>query len=162
MAIKNNFDQEKQKTIFEDSLLSVAREYLSSTHCKIFSKMIKKVFLILIVILFIGNCNATLGRVKRQSRSCGVAGIVGRGLIVSGKSFERGKFPWMVALMEKINSEHPTFFCGGTLVSTNKVMTGMKFKESVKTLRLSHNRFHFSRSLCFPAIPKRAVVSTKC
>lgn len=63
------------------------------------------------------------------NQNCGVSSALGIGLIVNGQGFDRGKWPWMVALMKKRKSEPPRFFCGGTLVSATRVLTG---KEIIK------------------------------
>lgn len=44
-------------------------------------------------------------------------------LVINGNDFQRGTWPWMVALMLKTASA-PKLFCGGVLVSSNKVLTG--------------------------------------
>lgn len=44
------------------------------------------------------------------------------GLIVNGKDFNRGKWPWMAALMLRFENGNK-FFCGGVLVSKKKVLT---------------------------------------
>lgn len=62
-------------------------------------------------------------RLKRsESGPCGVPSQ-STSLVVGGKEFTRGTWPWMVALMQK-NSTPPKLFCGGVLVSANKVVTG--------------------------------------
>jgi secreted trypsin-like serine protease len=60
-------------------------------------------------------------------------------LIQNGKSVERGEYPWMVALFEKNpKSGKEFYFCGGTLISNKKVLTGKKYFFIIKkhTLRL--------------------------
>lgn len=56
--------------------------------------------------------------------SCGVRKL-GSGLIYGGRDFTRGEYPWIVALMNTENTV-PTFFCGGTLISLNFVLSGNK------------------------------------
>lgn len=77
--------------------------------------------------------NQPVQRHKRQELSCGVprseASFVSR--IFEGESFDRGVWPWMVALLNN-KSTPPKFFCGGTLITNKKVVTG-KFRP--ETLR---------------------------
>lgn len=65
----------------------------------------------------------TINRQIRQSSSCGVPYREGTGLIIGGQNIERGSWPWMVALLGKSSGK---FFCGGTLISKTKVVTGTK------------------------------------
>lgn len=44
-------------------------------------------------------------------------------LIIGGEGFERGSFPWLVALLYTGKSEQ-SFFCGGVLVNNVTVLTG--------------------------------------
>lgn len=62
-------------------------------------------------------------RTIRNTGSCGVP-IRPSGFIVHGQEFPRGDFPWIVALMHK--SRPPSFFCSGTLVSSNYVISGKR------------------------------------
>jgi secreted trypsin-like serine protease len=64
-------------------------------------------------------------RFKRQSQSCGVPFKKSVGLILGGETFERGAWPWMVAMFTQKNKVEK-FFCSGTLVSSTKVVTGEK------------------------------------
>lgn len=48
----------------------------------------------------------------------------GVGLIVRGRDFNRGDFPWAVPLLRARSGETLQFFCGGTLVTLNHVITG--------------------------------------
>ena len=66
-------------------------------------------------------------RLKRQNPVCGVPSQLSQGLIYNGESFQRGSWPWMVALMYKMRAKPLKFFCGGTLVSDKKVVTGKNF-----------------------------------
>ncbi|KAL7013625.1 hypothetical protein ACKWTF_015494 [Chironomus riparius] len=50
--------------------------------------------------------------------NCGRSKI-GQGQIIGGKSITRGAFPWIAALVDDNNE----FFCGGTVVSDQKVVT---------------------------------------
>lgn len=49
------------------------------------------------------------------------------GFIVHGDHFKRGDYPWIVALLYTGFSP-PSYFCGGTLISTKHVVTGRKTK----------------------------------
>ena len=44
--------------------------------------------------------------------------------IIDGAAFERGEFPWMVALTKNVTNQAPAFFGAGTLVSPRHVITG--------------------------------------
>ena len=44
--------------------------------------------------------------------------------IVEGDAFERGDFPWMVALTRNVTNQAPDFFGAGTLVSSRHVIMG--------------------------------------
>lgn len=53
------------------------------------------------------------------------------GLIVNGQSFSRGDYPWIVALVYTTTSP-PSFFCGGTIISSTFVISGKrKFQLSL-------------------------------
>ena len=88
--------------------------------------MIVKGLIIIIVLLTaiktIDGNNFTLKRLRRNNRECGIPSK-STSLILGGNNFDRGEWPWMVALMKKTSSS-PIFFCGGVLVSSTKVLTG--------------------------------------
>lgn len=44
-------------------------------------------------------------------------------LVIDGERFERGAFPWLVALLYTANNQEK-FFCGGVLVNNATVLTG--------------------------------------
>lgn len=54
-----------------------------------------------------------------------VCGIARRstGFMVQNSDLRRGEFPWIVALLYT-KGDKPLFFCGGTLVTKNHVITG--------------------------------------
>lgn len=84
----------------------------------------------LVIIAFIENCYSDHCHetTKRHNEKCGVAStplVINR--IAMGDQFVRGKWPWMVSLMSQKEKEPLEFFCGGTLVSTTKVVTGKKY-----------------------------------
>lgn len=88
------------------------------------------IFLLIIVLL---NINADIIRgspftsfLARSKRAGNVAcGIPSQStsLIVGGSSYQRGAWPWLVALLQK-NKSPPKLFCGAVLVSQTKVLTG--------------------------------------
>lgn len=87
-------------------------------------KFVLFIFLILSVQkLSSGSENSKFSRQIRQTNNCGIAGT-GKGLINNGESFERGKWPWMVAMLRKVSNSTSKFFCGGNLISRDKVLTG--------------------------------------
>jgi secreted trypsin-like serine protease len=51
---------------------------------------------------------------------------VNRGSSFKMIDFERGSYPWMVALMYIKDTKSPSFFCGGSLISKKHVLTGKK------------------------------------
>lgn len=88
-------------------------------------EMLTKCFLSVLFVVSIDctlGLNETLSRLKRNDANCGIPSQA-TSLIISGYGFQRGTWPWMVALLEKTTSP-PKLFCGGVLVSTTKVLTG--------------------------------------
>lgn len=63
-----------------------------------------------------------VNRSKRNIETCGVP-KVRVGMIIHGQSFERGAFPWIVALLHTGFNPYK-FFCGGTLISKTFVISG--------------------------------------
>lgn len=59
--------------------------------------------------------------IKSELKTCGQS-TLGSGLIIGGKESPRGKWPWMVAL---IYVESNAFFCGGSLISKQHILTGI-------------------------------------
>lgn len=59
-----------------------------------------------IIVLFLVDQIAANQRFKRQSAECGVPKKDDVGLIINGESFERGSWPWMVAMFETKGSEN--------------------------------------------------------
>ncbi|KAL7013276.1 hypothetical protein ACKWTF_015312 [Chironomus riparius] len=51
--------------------------------------------------------------------------ITGRGTIIGGKTINHGDYPWIAALTKR----NGDFFCGGTLITNRKAMTGMLLAE---------------------------------
>ena len=52
------------------------------------------------------------------SSQCGVPSQ-SIGLIIKGNNFDRGKWPWMTAVMLKVDNKNK-FICGGVLISRTK------------------------------------------
>lgn len=71
------------------------------------------------------NNTSDISRAKRQNVACGVSSKKDVALIINGEEFAKGTWPWMVAMFKKTNAKEE-FFCGGTMVSTDKVITGCK------------------------------------
>lgn len=91
--------------------------------------MIRKVIAVLFVTSLVASLNSSEpnhNRLTRQAPSCGIPTVSGTGLIYNGESFQRGLWPWMVAMMFRIRNRAPKFFCGATLISDSKVITGKK------------------------------------
>lgn len=81
---------------------------------------------ILFLLVTVNSEKAFAVRMKRNTETCGVA-KVSSGFIVRGENFARGNFPWIVALTY-IKEQPPIFFCGGTIISSNFVISG-EFKK---------------------------------
>lgn len=69
-------------------------------------------------------------RLKRDinEANCGVSGSA-TGLIVNGQSTVRGLYPWAVAIFTRAASGKSEYSCGGTLISADKVLTGIYCKD---------------------------------
>lgn len=52
---------------------------------------------------------------------CGIP-LNSASLVIRGEGFDRGAWPWMVALKQKVGTVYH-FFCGGVLISTTKILT---------------------------------------
>lgn len=87
-------------------------------------KTMKNIFNLLIVcVILIKSSVLANDRSQGRNDSCGVSRSKS-GLIVYGVDFPRGSFPWIVALMHQGWSP-PKYFCGGTLISKNFVISGI-------------------------------------
>lgn len=64
-----------------------------------------------------------------RKRNCGVPKRLS-GLIIRGESFSRGSFPWTVALLAS-KTQPPSYFCGGTLISSTHVVSGKKLECNI-------------------------------
>lgn len=60
---------------------------------------------------------------QENKNTCGVSQVY-TGLIYQGHSFLHGAYPWIVALKKKSPHYLPKFFCGGTIISSNFVLSG--------------------------------------
>lgn len=85
------------------------------------AKVIRKIKWSLVVILISINC-AAASALRQETSTCGIPQQQGIGLIIGGQNMERS-WPWMVALLERSRGKY-NFFCGGTLISKTKVVTG--------------------------------------
>lgn len=85
-------------------------------------KMLKNMIIIFLLVIIPQISFATRNRLHRQTDTCGVPKIE-MGMIVQGQDFIRGSLPWIVALMH-LGFSPPAFFCGGTLISKNFVISG--------------------------------------
>ncbi|CAO1385621.1 unnamed protein product [Diamesa hyperborea] len=83
----------------------------------------------LLVLLLVINCHGhnsdiiVKSRVSRavSTNNCGTHGT-SNGLILGGSNFNRGLWPWKVALF-KVANKSREYFCGGTLISSHSVIT---------------------------------------
>ena len=82
-----------------------------------------------ILIICVGSaiqCEKLLSfRDKRyfKTNQCGLQ-FQSIGFVVGGVGFKRGDFPWMAALMYKSDDKPPAYYCAGTLMSVQHVLTG--------------------------------------
>lgn len=96
------------------------------------------IFLSIFACVLSSSINQT--RSKRDSEVCGFPSQV-TSLIIGGDNFQRGTWPWMVAMMERTVSP-PKFFCGGVLVTKTKVLTG-NYQHRTSSSNSKHFRFFF-------------------
>lgn len=86
------------------------------------------VVLIFVTTETVTSSNTTQSRIKRNNNQiCGISSQA-TSLIIGGSDFQRGTWPWMVAIMKKTSSK-PQFFCGGILISNTKLLTGKRWQE---------------------------------
>lgn len=86
--------------------------------------LFKKIFVLSVL------CAVTAAdRFRRSADTCGKPNY-DSGLIVKGRNFPRGTYPWTVALMHTGFSP-PRFFCGGSLISATFVISGKFFNTSL-------------------------------
>lgn len=84
--------------------------------------MLRNIFLIFGTFAIAAVALPDSTRLRRDTETCGEP-KVNSGLIVRGQRFSRGNFPWIVALTyTKVHP--PAFFCGGTIISSNFVVSG--------------------------------------
>jgi secreted trypsin-like serine protease len=84
----------------------------------------------IILVLMLLAIETSAVRYRRDSnQKCGTP-TQSTSLVVGGSTFQRGTWPWMVALMQKATNP-PKLFCGGVLVSYTKVLTG-EIKKRIK------------------------------
>lgn len=79
--------------------------------------------ILVLICLVVDHSFAKKSLFKRDTNTCGSPYRV-RGLVLGGREFQRGDFPWMVALLKKENFEPPKYRCGGTLISLKHILTG--------------------------------------
>lgn len=60
---------------------------------------------------------------EKPRRHCGYPKI-GRATVLGGEKFSRGDLPWMVPLFDK-TFEPLKYFCGGTIISTRHILSGL-------------------------------------
>ena len=91
-----------------------------------------------------GNCKCGVARGSNSRKT--------RGRIVGGEDAKKNEFPWQVAL--SMSSSAGSLFCGGSLLSSNTVLTaahcinaGQEFKISNKLVR---TRRYFNAYSFFP------------
>lgn len=87
----------------------------------------KNIFILIITAAIVAYANPVVNRSARNTDTCGIS-KKGAGLVVRGQNFRRGDFPWIVALIYTL-TKPPSYFCGGTLISTKFVLSG-KYTQS--------------------------------
>lgn len=72
----------------------------------------------------------SLNQNSSESSACGVQDVRynWRNDISNGQDFEKGSWPWMVALMS-LKESPAKIFCAGTLVSMGRVVTGKNLRN---------------------------------
>lgn len=83
-----------------------------------------KISKVVFVIVFM--MTSSLIRAQRKLESCGVSRVKSNASIDSIGDFSRGTWPWIVAILEKMQSSDD-YFCTGTFILENKVLTGESF-----------------------------------
>lgn len=66
--------------------------------------------------------------------------------IVNGQAFERGAYPWIVALLYQEEGMTPKYFCGATVLSSSFIISG---KGKKIYFNINQQKIVLSRSL-FP------------
>lgn len=95
--------------------------------------MIKNIITVFAICAMIAKSSAfVVNRSRRSVDTCGIPTIKS-GTVVGGEDFERGLFPWNVALLQNIDFTGlpPAHACGGTLVSRTFVISGKYFKKKI-------------------------------
>ena len=89
-------------------------------------KIFRKFHLLLYFVLpqFVPGSNGIRRQQKSATEKCGNPGDDIQVRIVGGDAYERGDFPWMVALTRILSNKAPVFHGAGTLVSSRHVVTG--------------------------------------
>lgn len=80
------------------------------------------IFALISIFTVVASSETVPVRLQRSTGNCGVPKIR-TGLVILGQNITRGDFPWIVALMYTL-FKPPTYFCGGTLITSNFVVTG--------------------------------------
>lgn len=84
----------------------------------------KPIILVMLSVFAVVAAIPKSNSIQNSVLACGVPKL-SLGLVVRGRNFSRGDFPWMVALTYT-NTQPPSFFCGGIIISTTYVLTGKK------------------------------------
>lgn len=91
--------------------------------------MLRNIYIAFVISAAVVESSAlSANRSRRSGDTCGVSKSES-GLIVRGKNFPRGTFPWIVALLHT-RTKPPQFFCGGTLISKIFVVSGEYFDSN--------------------------------
>lgn len=91
------------------------------------TRLITSVFAVVCLVSFASAVPPTDSQESLENvNTCGVSQVT-TGFIHHGAGFKRGTYPWLVAMMLKTNYTTPQFFCGGTIISSNFVLTGKQY-----------------------------------
>lgn len=89
--------------------------------------MVGKMFVFISIFAIAVSAKTVPMQSKSSAGTCGVPKLVS-GLVINGRNFERGDFPWIVALI-RIKQESAQYHGGGTLISSSFVVSGEKLER---------------------------------
>lgn len=140
------FDKKEffEKEVKGQISLNTLRTGFSLKH-SVRSGRLKHLFIMINNLLFAIILVAAIANTLTNNQCGKVDQKFGGGLVVNGKNFKRGAYPWMVALFDISDEEKDFYFCVGTYVLERKVLTGedIFFPQEIIILKRNIN----SRSL---------------
>jgi secreted trypsin-like serine protease len=104
-------------------------------------------FLIVLCVVIHDVVGGPADRIERAATSsCGKSQIA-KGLSVGGNNTKPHTWPWMVALQKKLPENKSEFFCAGSLITEQHVVSGKD--ESIPWYSVDHHDFFLSAAHCF-------------